>query len=137
MSTPAIHALGLQQQALHACADAGRVGVEALLYVVGAQHDDEQVDDLMAFEQRIGHAQRVHGFVDGVHKYGGPARKPLLGDQILFAQRLLQAAGPALVLVETDAAVGAVGRVGAIAVGVGVPQAENVFFHRFSSCCRK
>ena len=46
-----------------------------------------------------------------------------------IAQGLLQAAGPALVLVEADAVVGAVVGVGAIAVGVGITQTENMLFH--------
>ena len=127
---PAVHALGLEDQALHTGCNAGGVGTKALFHVVGAQHDDEQVNDLMALEQGVDHAQGVHGLVDGVHEHGGAAGKALLGHQIFVAQRLLQAAGPALVLVEADAVVGTVIGVSAIAVGVGIAQAENVLFHQ-------
>ena len=83
----------------------------------------------MALQQGIRDAQSVHGFVDGVHENGRPAGQALFRDEVLAAQCGLQTAGPALVLVEADAAVGVVLRVGAIAVGVGVAQAENVSFH--------
>ena len=130
LAAPAVHALALLDQPLHADADAGGIGTKALLDVVRAQHDDEQVDDLMAFQQGIRDAQSVHGFVDGVYENGRPAGQALFGDKVLAAQRGLQTAGPALVFVEADAAIGVVLRVGAIAVGVGVAQAENVSFHR-------
>ncbi len=81
------------------------------LYVVGTQHDDEQVDDLMALEEGVGGAQGVHRFVDGVYKDGRPAGEALLGDEIIAAQRGLQAAGPAFLLVEADPAVGTIRRV--------------------------
>ena len=67
--------------------------------------------------------------VDGICKNGGAAGKALFGYQILVAQSGLQAAGPALVLVEADAAVGVILGVGTITVGVGIAQAENMCFH--------
>ena len=129
LAAPAVHGLALLDQALHARTNAGGVCVKALFHIVGAQHDDEQVDDFMALEQGIGHAQSIHGLVDGVCKNGGAAGKALFGYQILVAQSSLQAAGPALVLVEADAAVGIVLGVGTITVGVGIAQAENMCFH--------
>ena len=57
---PAVHALGLEDQPFHTRADAGGIGVEPLFDVVGTQHDDEQIDDFMALEERISHAQSVH-----------------------------------------------------------------------------
>ena len=104
------------------------LGIHAV--IVGAQHDDEQVDDLMALEERIGHAQSVHRLMDGVHENRRPARKALFRHKILAAQRCLQPTGPALILVEADAVVGAVRRVGAIAVSVGVAQTKDMLFHR-------
>ena len=83
----------------------------------------------MALEQGIGHAQSIHGLVDGICKNGGAAGKALFGYQILVAQSSLQAAGPPLVLVEADAAVGVILGVGTITVGVGIAQAENMCFH--------
>ena len=127
---PAVHALCLEDEALHPCTDAGGIGVEPLLDVIGAQHNDEQVDDLMALEERIGHAQSVHRLMDGVHENRRPARKALFRHKILAAQRCLQPTGPALILVEADAVVGAVRRVGAIAVSVGVAQTKDMLFHR-------
>ena len=129
LTAPAVHAFHLEQQPLHARADAGGVCAKALLDVVRAQHDDEQVDDFVALEQGVSHAQCIHGFVQRVHEHGSAAGKTFLGDQILLAQRLLQTAGPALVLVEADAVVGAVVGVGAVAVGVGITQTENMLFH--------
>ena len=82
----------------------------------------------MALEQGIGHAQSIHGLVDGIYKNGGAAGKALFGYQILVTQSSLQAAGPPLVLVEADAAVIVLG-VGTITVGVGIAQAENMCFH--------
>ena len=78
------------------------------------------------------HGEGVHGLVEGVGEDGGAAGQPLLGNQIARAQGLLQQAGPALVFVEADPAVGAVGRVGAVAVGIGVAKAEDMFFHSWS-----
>ena len=133
LAAPAVHALALLDQPLHADADAGGVGTKALLDVVRAQHDDEQVDDLMALQQGIRDAQSVHGFVDGVYENGRPAGQALFRDEVLAAQCGLQTTGPALVLVEADAAVGVVLRVGAIAVGVGVAKAENEFSSQMHS----
>ena len=79
-AAPAVHAFHLEQQPLHARTDAGGVCAKALLDVIRAQHDDEQVDDLVALEQGVSHAQRIHGFVQRVHEYGSAAGKPLLGD---------------------------------------------------------
>ena len=41
----------------------------------------------MALEQGIDHAQRIHGFVDGVHKNGRPAGETFFGHEIFAAQR--------------------------------------------------
>ena len=60
LGPPAVHALGLEDQPFHTRADAGGIGVEPLFDVVGTQHDDEQIDDFMALEERISHAQSVH-----------------------------------------------------------------------------
>ena len=60
LGPPAVHALGLEDQSFHTRADAGGIGVEPLFDVVGTQHDDEQIDDFMALEERISHAQSVH-----------------------------------------------------------------------------
>ena len=87
----------------------------------------------MAFQQGVNHRQGVHGLVEGVGEDGGPAGQALLRHQKVRAQGLLQQTGPTLVLVEADAAVSAVGGVGAVAVRVGIAQAENVFFHKLSS----
>ena len=88
----------------------------------------------MALEEGVGGAQGVHRFVDGVYKDGRPAGEALFGDEIIAAQRGLQAAGPAFLLIEADPAVGTVRRIGTVAVGVAVTQAENMFFHGSSSC---
>lgn len=67
--------------------------------------------------------------MDGVCKNGGAAGKALFGYQILVAKSSLQAAGPPLVLVEADAAIGVILGVGTITVGVGIAQAENMCFY--------
>ena len=118
-----------QHEPLHACRNAGGIGTKALLHIVRAQHDDEQVDDFVALEQGIDDAEGIHRFVDGVHKYGGAAGKSLFGHKVFVAQRLLQAAGPALLFIEADAMVGAVVGVGTVAVGVGITQTEDMCFH--------
>ena len=130
LGPPAVHAFGLEDQPFHTRADAGGIGVEPLFDVVGTQHDDEQIDDFMALEERISHAQSVHRLMDGVHENGRPARKTLFRHEIVAAKRRLQAAGPALVLIEADAVVGTVRRVGTVAVGVGIAQTKDMFFHR-------
>ena len=130
---PAIHALGLADQPLHTNSDTGCVDAQPLLDIVGAQHDDQKVNHLMALEKGIGAAQCIHALVERVGKNGGPARQALLCHQIVFPQCLLEKARPTLVLIKTDAAVRTVGRVGTVAVGVGVAQTKNVFFQNPSS----
>ena len=70
--------------------------------------------------------------MDGVIEAGGAAGETFFNDQIFFSQMLLQQPGPALLLGETDAAVQAVRWVGTVAVGVGIAEADHVFFHRCS-----
>ena len=65
----------------------------------------------------------------GIVKAGGAAGKTLFNVQIVAAQFFLQQSCPALGFVEADAAVGAVSRVCAVAVGVAVSEADDVFFH--------
>ena len=67
--------------------------------------------------------------MDGIIKAGGAAGQTLFHHQILVSQLSLQAAGPALVFVEANTAVGAIGGVGAIAVGVGITETNNMLFH--------
>ena len=55
--------------------------------------------------------------------------KPLLEHKVIFAQRLLQEAGPALVLGEAVGVVGGIVGVCTVAMGVGITKADNVFFH--------
>jgi hypothetical protein len=69
--------------------------------------------------------------VDGIVKAGGPAGEALLDDEVFLAQQALEPPGPALGFIEADAAVGAVAGVGAVAVGVAVAEADDVFFHDF------
>ena len=67
--------------------------------------------------------------MDGIVEAGGPAGEALLDDQVLLPQCRLEPPGPALGFVEADAAVGAVTGVCALAVGVAVAEADDVFFH--------
>jgi len=53
--------------------------------------------------------------------------------QVMKIELLLKQAGPALVFVETDAAVGTVGGIGAVTVGVGIADTENVLFQKIPS----
>ena len=55
--------------------------------------------------------------------------KPLLEHEVILAKRLLQEAGPALVLGEAVGVVGGIVGVCAVAMGVGIAKADNVFFH--------
>ena len=82
----------------------------------------------MALQAGIDVIQGAETFVEGVFKAGGAAGKTFLGDQILIAQLGLEQPGPALVFVEADAAVGGIGRIGAVAVGVGVAKTTMCFF---------
>ena len=132
--TPAPYALGLFQQAAHPQADGIGVGAQALLRVVGAQHHDEQAHRLMAFQAGIQVRQGRQALLHRVVKDRGTAAKALLDDEVLLPQCLLQQAGPPLVLIEPGkAAVRAAGGVGAVAVGVGIAQADDVLLHRLTS----
>ena len=64
-----------------------------------------------------------------VIKDRGAAGKALLDNEAVLPQLLLQKAGPALGLIKAVAVVTAVIGVGAVAVGVGIPEADNMFFH--------
>ena len=133
MVAPAGDTLALVHQPLQTPGDTGGVDGEPLLGVVGAQHDDQQIHGLVAHKDRVGHIQSGHGFVEGIGEDGGAAGQALFQDEIFLAQSLLQQAGPALVFIEPGAAIGAVGGIGAVAVGVGVAQADDVFFHGMAS----
>ena len=135
VAAPAGDALALVHQTLQTPGDAGGVDGETLLGVVGAQHDDQQIHRLVAHEDGVCHIQGGHGFVEGVGEDGGAAGQTLFQDQIVLTQCLLQQAGPAFVFVEAGAAVGAVGGIGAVAVGIGVTETDDVFFHGMSSLC--
>ena len=41
LGAPAVHALGFEDQPLHARSDAGGIGTKALFHIIRAQHDDE------------------------------------------------------------------------------------------------
>ena len=129
---PARHAAtvsAFNRKALHADADARRTCVEALLCVVRAEHDDQQIDRLMRHQRGIYDIQPGHTLVQRIGKHGRPAGQPLFQHKVLLPQRLLQKAGPAFVLVEAVGAVGGVIGVGTVAVGIGIAEADNVFFH--------
>ena len=129
MISPAIYALCFAHQALHADTDAGGVDSQPLLNIVGAQHDNKQINDLVAFQQRIENCESVHGFMEGVGEDSGAAGQALLCYQKVGTQGFLEQTGPPLVLVEAYAAVGAVGGIGAVAVGIGISKTEYVLFH--------
>lgn len=63
--------------------------------------------------------------MDGIGEAGGSAGKAFFDDQIIAAEFLAQQAGPAFMFIETSVGVGAV------AVGVGIAEAYNMFFHRW------
>ena len=129
LSTPALGSHSLLHQPGHADADAGGAGVEPVLAVVGAQHNHQQVHILVALEAGIDVVQTVQPFVDGFVKTGGAAGQTLFNYQIVISQLLLQQAGPALVLIEADAAVGTVSGVRAVAMGIGIAEADNELFN--------
>ena len=83
----------------------------------------------MAHQDGVGHIHTRHGLMQGIVKHRCAAAQALLQHQVPVPQGLLEQAGPAFVLVEAAAAVGAVGGVGAVAVGVGVAEADDMFFH--------
>ena len=136
-AAPGLHGFGLGHQALHAKADTGRVGGKALLGVVGAQHNNQQIHRLVAHQTGIDRVQTGHGLLQGVRKHGGAPGEPLLDHKVILSQCLLQQTGPAFVLVETVAAIGTVGGVGAVAVGVGITETDNVFFHLYFTSGRE
>jgi len=47
---------------------------------------------------------------------------------MVIAQHVLQQAGLSPAFIETDAAVCAVGRIGTVTVGAGIPDAKNMLF---------
>ena len=83
----------------------------------------------MRHERGVYHVEPGHAFVQRVAEYGSSSGKPLLEHEVIFAQRLLQEAGPALGLGEAVGVVGGIVGVCAVAMGVGIAKADNVFFH--------
>ena len=133
LSRPALGGFRLEHQPLHADGDAGGVDPQPFLGVVGAQHDHQQIHRLMAHEGGIDDPQAVHALVERIGEHGGAAGQPLLQNQVPFPQLLLQQAGPALRLVKPIAAGHGVSGVGAVAVGIGITEAYDVFFHGLAS----
>ena len=126
--TPALRGLGLLHQAAHPQADGEGVHAESLLAVVGAQHDDQQAHRLVARQTGPEVVQGIQPLVEGIGEHRGPSREALLEDLAVLPQGLLQQAGPTLVLIEPgQLRVGAVRRIRAVAVGVGISQAD--LFH--------
>ena len=107
--------------------------METLLAVVGSQHDDQKIDVLMALQQTPEIGKNIHILVKGICKNSGAAGKTFFRHKVAVAKTLLKQAGPALVLIETDTAVGAVIWIGTVAVGIGITDAENVLFHSRTS----
>ena len=132
-ATPGHDGFCLHNEALHAHGDAGGAHTETLLGVVGAEHDDQQIHRLMAHEGGIDDVQAGHALVKRVGKDGGTAGEALLNHQTVLAERLLQQAGPALVLVKAVASVGTVGGIGAVTVGIGISKAYDMFLHNQTS----
>ena len=82
----------------------------------------------MAFQTGIDIVKGIEALADGAFKAGGSAGQALFRYQIVLPQRVLQQPGPALLFREADSAVGAVARVCTVAVGIGIPKAEDIFF---------
>jgi hypothetical protein len=83
----------------------------------------------MAHQNGIGHAEGIHALMQRILKYSSSTGKALFQHQIFFAQQLLQNPGPAFIFIKTVAAVGAIGRIRTVAMGIGISQTDNVFFH--------
>ena len=73
---------GLRHQPFQPLGDVGRGGGEALLHVIGAQHDDEQVYGLMGHETGVDGRKTAEAFKEGILEGSGPAAQTLLPDQI-------------------------------------------------------
>ena len=88
-----------------------------------------QIDRIVRHQRGIDYIQPGHALMQRIGKYGRPAGKSLFQHKILPAQRLLQKARPALVLVEAVGMAGGIVGIGAVAMGIGIAKADNVFFH--------
>ena len=60
---------------------------------------------------------------------GSASGKPLFEHKVILTQRLLQKTSPALVLGEAVGVAGGIVGVCAVAMGVRIAEADNVFFH--------
>ena len=83
----------------------------------------------MAHQGGVDRPQAVHALVEGIGEHGGAPGQALLQNQVFFPQLLLQQAGPALGFIKPAASRDGIGGVGAIAMGIGIAETDNVFFH--------
>lgn len=81
----------------------------------------------MALEAGADIVDRGQAFVERIVENSGAAGETLLQDQVSLSQRGLEPLGPALLFIEAqERSIGAVGAVGAVAMGVGVAQTYDM-----------
>ena len=129
---PTGRVLSAADDVFHARADALRRRAVPLLGVVRAQHEDEQVHRLVAHQAGLDIARAGPAAAVRVLKHRGAAVEALLYHKVLLSQRLLQQHRPAggLRIAHRAAGLGhavKVGGVAAVAVGIGVAEADDVF----------
>ena len=105
--------------------------MEPFLCIVGSQHYYQQAHRLVACEAGKQVTERGKPFVKRIGKDGCPPRQPFLKHQVVLPKLFSEQAGPSFLFIKAKQwSIRTVVRAGAIAMGIGVPQADNMFFHR-------
>ena len=128
---PAGRVLSAADEVFHARADALRRRAVPLLGVVRAEHEDEQVHGLVAHEAGPDVACARDAIAEGVLEYRCASVQALFDYKILLSERRLHQPRPAGGLGKAHGAAGLrntveVGGVAAVAVRVGVAEADDV-----------
>ena len=134
---PAGNRLCLFHKDLHSFGNLLRIRAKFFLGIIGSQHQDQQIQRLMAVQQRMQYRQQIHRIHGRILIHTGSAALALFNDQILFAQCLLQQTGPALFFIIPAAVVSVLRRIGAKPVSIRVSNAQDVFFHSCASSSGK
>ena len=123
------------QQLGHSLPDAPGIVLEVVLHIVGAQHQDDQIQRVVAGKAHRQTGAAIAAQIDGVFKHSGAAAAALLNDSVRRAKGQLQPPGPAHVIRVASAVQGKAEGV-AIAIAQDIFHAHSLPFHCLHSVLR-
>ena len=123
------------QQLGHSLPDAPGIVLEVVLHIVGAQHQDDQIQRVVAGKAHRQTGAAIAAQIDGVFKHSGAATAALLNDPVRRAKGQLQPPGPAHVIRVASAVQGKAEGV-AIAIAQDIFHTHSLPFHCLHSVLR-